>query len=283
MLRHEADPGEDAARAFRPFPPQAQDQPSRPDGLAPLLRRRRAQADPARLRFADRRARRPSSRDHPCRRRIGGGPGPGGRPPAALSVAPAGASLSLTFSAAPARNARSRRQPPSPPPGSRCRLAPAWRAGAKARRRAGQPRVRSGAGCAARGGGEARPAGRTGPEPVPGPSQGFARRQACPPSSRAPDPLPRAPGRCATRPAGSIHPASPSWRLIRARSNLSSVLLGSATASIPAPATISASSARRQPSSGRSTRALAPRTPPSPATPAPRLRRISRVSAWSSA
>ena len=69
LLRHEADPAETAARAVRPFPPQAPDQPSRPAGLAPLLRRDGEQADPPRLRLADRRARRPPSRDRPRGRR----------------------------------------------------------------------------------------------------------------------------------------------------------------------------------------------------------------------
>ena len=39
LLRHEADPAETAARAVGPFPSQAPDQPSRPPGLAALLRR----------------------------------------------------------------------------------------------------------------------------------------------------------------------------------------------------------------------------------------------------
>ena len=41
VLRHEAEPGETAARAVRPFPSQAAHPPSRPAGLAPLLRRDR--------------------------------------------------------------------------------------------------------------------------------------------------------------------------------------------------------------------------------------------------
>ena len=58
VLRHEADARRPAPRNVGPFPPQAAAQPEGPQRLAPLLRRDRDQADPARLRRADRRARR---------------------------------------------------------------------------------------------------------------------------------------------------------------------------------------------------------------------------------
>ena len=61
------------------FHPKLQDHPSRPPGLAPLLRRDRDQADPPRLRIADRRARRPSSRDRPRGRHRRAGLGAGRR------------------------------------------------------------------------------------------------------------------------------------------------------------------------------------------------------------
>ena len=73
---------------------------------------------------------------------------------------------------------------------------------------------------------------------------------------------------------------------MRTRSKRSSALLGSATAAIPAAATIAASSSRRQPSSGRTT-GTAPAMSGAdrrqgPTRPAPRSSRMSRVSAWSS-
>ena len=51
-----------AAGNVGPFPSQAAAAPERPQRLAPLLRRQRDQADPAGVRRADRRPRRPSSR-----------------------------------------------------------------------------------------------------------------------------------------------------------------------------------------------------------------------------
>ena len=74
----------DAARAFGPFPSQAADQPSRPQRLAALLRRDRAQDHIAGVRLAHRRARRLASRDHPRGRPRRAGFGAGRRPAAAL-------------------------------------------------------------------------------------------------------------------------------------------------------------------------------------------------------
>ena len=75
------------------------------------------------------------------------------------------------------------------------------------------------------------------------------RTGARPPSRARRRPRPER-RRCGRRRAGRASPASASRLRMRARSKRSSSLLGSATGSMPAAATISASSARRQPSSG---------------------------------
>ena len=69
VLRHEADPAEQRPELSGHFHPKLRLTVRGRRVARQLFRRDRAQADPARLRHADRRARRRSSRDHPRRRR----------------------------------------------------------------------------------------------------------------------------------------------------------------------------------------------------------------------
>ena len=205
VLRHEADPGRGAARAFRPFPSQAQGQPSRPAGLAPLLRRHRAQADPARLRRADRRPRRPSSRDHPRRRRIRGGAG--ARSPTACCA----------FRCARRRFAQpdfrggagSNRQVAPPIAFTPARVAVPPCSRMTSRRESSSPRGAA-SGAIRRSDAQHEPAAKLGRQAgrvereFPAARRRSVRRQADPPSSPALRPLRRAPGRCGPAPTGSI-------------------------------------------------------------------------------